>query len=102
VIAEIQQHTVMRVLAASGSLLRVRLPDGRSGFVTARFTELATRPLRGARLAAGAPLREAPDPTAVLVDRLEQAEEVGVLGRFGEYLLVQPARGPAGWVDPQD
>jgi murein DD-endopeptidase MepM/ murein hydrolase activator NlpD len=101
VIAELPEHTAMRVLAGTGSLLRVRLPDGRSGFIAARFAEPTTRPIREARLAAGAPLRVSPDPASVLVDRLDQAEDVDVLGRFGLFLLVQPARGPAAWVEPQ-
>lgn len=102
VIAEVPEHTAMLVVAGSGSQLRVRLPDGRSGFIPARFTELATQPIRETRLAAGAPLRLAPHPSSSLVDTLDSAEEVGVLGRFGDYLLVKPANGPAGWVEPQE
>jgi murein DD-endopeptidase MepM/ murein hydrolase activator NlpD len=100
-VAEIPQHTPMRVLAGSGSLLRVRLPDGLSGFIAASYAEPLAQPIGETTLTAGEHLRSSPHPQGVLLDKLDVAEDVDILGRFGEYLLVQPARGPVGWVNPQ-
>ncbi|MGH7503527.1 MAG: peptidoglycan DD-metalloendopeptidase family protein [Longimicrobiales bacterium] len=100
-IAEIPQHTAMRVLAGSGSLLRVRLPDGRSGFVSADFAELATQPIGETRLAPGDRLHVSPDPNSVVLDLVDADEAVDILGRFGDFLFVRPSRGPAGWVNGQ-
>jgi hypothetical protein len=45
VVGELPQHTALRVLAGSGEYFRVALPDGATGYVAARLTEPAERPL---------------------------------------------------------
>ena len=44
VVTELEESTPLRVLAALGSWYRVRLPDGRYGFVAARLTEAVAEP----------------------------------------------------------
>ncbi|HEV2129839.1 MAG TPA: M23 family metallopeptidase, partial [Longimicrobiaceae bacterium] len=68
---QLSRHTVARALAASGGWYRVVLPDGRSGYVPARSTEPATRPLRQERLAQGGALRDRPTPGAAVMDTLQ-------------------------------
>jgi hypothetical protein len=98
-VAPLARHSAMRVLSASGEYFRVRLPDGATGFVHSRFIEPADRAI--ARLPSGGTVLSRPvasgDPSDV-VAVLAQGDSVGVLGRFGEYVLVRSSRGVAGWV----
>ncbi len=101
-IGALRKHTAMRVLSAFGEFYRVRLPDGASGFVAARLTESTDRVI--ARVPAGEAILArpaiAPAPQDV-VAVVEQGDDVGVVGRFGEFALVRTGRGIAGWVIQQ-
>ncbi len=94
-------HAAMRVLSAAGEWYRVRMPDGATGFVSARHTESAEvaigrLPIEGAVLARPAPATAPSDVVAVLGG----ADSVAVLGRFNDYVLVRSRRG-VGWVQHQ-
>ena len=93
------RHTALRVLSAYGEFYRVRLPDGVTGFVSARFTEAADRPI--ARVAVGERIlarpAATPDPQDI-VAVVEEGDNVGIIGRFGDFSLVRSGRGVAGWV----
>jgi SH3-like domain-containing protein len=89
----------MRVLSAAGEWYRVRMPDGATGFVSARLTELAERAI--ATLPAGSTILDRPATThgpANVVAIVTEHDTVGVVGRFGEFVLVRSNRGIAGWV----
>jgi murein DD-endopeptidase MepM/ murein hydrolase activator NlpD len=93
------RHTVMRVLSAAGSFYRVRMPDGATGFVAARLTESADRAIAtvpaGQTILARPALTHGPQDVVAIV---EEGENVGVLGRFGDFALVRSRHGVAGWV----
>ncbi len=97
--APLDRHTALFVLAGSGSMLRVRLPDGRVGWVAARLTEPADHSIAEATLATGGAVTATPggDPSSV-IERIGAGDRVDVLARFDEYVLVQAATGPMGWV----
>jgi len=98
-VAPLAQHSAMRVLSAAGEYFRVRLPDGATGFVHSRFIEPADRAI--ARLPAGGTILSRPvanDGPSNVVAVLALGDSAGVLGRFGEYVLVRSSRGVAGWV----
>ncbi len=93
------RHAAMRVLSAAGEYYRVRMPDGVTGFVSARLTESADRPI--ATVAAGEMILARPAVThspADIVVVVQEGERVGVLGRFGDFALVRSSRGVSGWV----
>jgi hypothetical protein len=98
------RHTLVRVLTAVGAWYRVRLPDGQTGYVTARLTEPASRAVRVAAFPIPAPILTrplaAPEPSDVIAETLP-GESVDVLGRFGTYLLVRAPGGAAGWMAEQ-
>jgi len=98
VLADLPRHTALRVLGGVGSWYRVRLPDGSSGFVAGRVTEDLGGPLRTERLAQGSTLQAEPRPGSPVMETIPEGTEIPVLGTFGEYLLVQPPGGRAGWV----
>lgn len=99
VVAELDEHAPVRVLGASGGWYRVRLPDGRGGFVAARLTEGTDRPVDTRVARAAEPVRAAPDRTAPVMEELPEGSRVDVLGRFGTYLYVQAPSGRAGWLE---
>ncbi len=92
----LQRAAVMRVLAAGGRRYRVELPDGRSGFVESRVVQSAETPLERVSPGDGR-LLERPTPGGILIDSLVPGARVGLLGRFGEYDLVETG-GRVGWV----
>ncbi|HEX9564385.1 MAG TPA: M23 family metallopeptidase [Gemmatimonadaceae bacterium] len=100
-VAVFPRLTAMRVLSATGGWYRVRLPDGATGFVSARLTESADRALRVATVDNASPMLAR--PTTVrgglnVVALVTPADSLDVLGRFGDFILVRSARGMAGWV----
>lgn len=87
----------VRVAGGSGAWLAVRTPDGRSGYVPRGAAAPATEPLRNQRLDSAAPLLSSPTPGAPVMDSLAAGQEVAVLGRHGDFLLVRSG-GREGWL----
>ena len=88
--------TPIELLAGSGRWYRARLPDGREGYVAVRETE-GLVPLEVTTLVAGSLLR-GPAPGGAPIDSLSSGDTVPVLGRFGDYALVERAGGRHGWI----
>jgi len=98
VVVELEESTPLRVLAASGSWYRVRLPDGRDGFVAARLTEAVVQPLRNQFIESASALFSAPSPVAPVMEDVEAGTDVAVLGSYEGYLYVQSPDGSTGWL----
>lgn len=94
----VARHTPVQPLGGSGGWYRVRLPDGAEGYLPARGTEPATRPIRSLRLASGRlvfwrPLKDAP-----AVDSVPGGTEIPAMGQFEDFLLVRTPAGRLGWI----
>jgi murein DD-endopeptidase MepM/ murein hydrolase activator NlpD len=89
---------VVTVLGAAGTWLRVRLPGGEAGFVTASAVQGLGEPITVVSREAGVVLRERPNPAAVIVDSLDSRARLSVLGRYGRWLLVATAEKREGWM----
>ncbi|MGD8866957.1 MAG: M23 family metallopeptidase [Gemmatimonadales bacterium] len=98
IIAELPLHTPLRVEAGSGDWYRVVTPDGIGGYVAARLTEPADRPIRSELLTNAAVLLTDPDSAGMELESVGAGFEVPVLGAFGGFLLVQGPSGRAGWL----
>ncbi len=98
VVAELEEHTPVRVLGAAGSWYRVRLPNGQVGFVAARLTEAVNEPLRSQVVAQTATLVSGPSESAPLMEAVEAGTGVSVLGTFDGFLYVQSPGGNTGWM----
>ena len=98
VVLELEESTPLRVLAASGSWYRVRLPDGRDGFVAARLTEAVVQPLRNQFIESASALFSSPSPIAPVMEDVEAGTEVAVLGSYEGFLYVQSPGGSTGWL----
>jgi murein DD-endopeptidase MepM/ murein hydrolase activator NlpD/SH3-like domain-containing protein len=97
VVRELEQYTPVRVLAGSGDYFKVRLPDGRDGYVAARLTEPVNEPFASQVAHAGETVRVRPSPGSPLVASIGGDAEVSVLGRYDGYLYVSAA-GQRGWL----
>ncbi len=95
---ELPLHTAMRVLGASGRWYRVRLPDGRPGYVASWLTEAAALPIAERKADAPAPMLAGPAAHEPVVERLDPGESFPVLGRFGEFLMIRAPGGSIGWL----
>ena len=98
VVAELEESTPLRVLAASGSWYRVRLPNGRDGFVAARLTEAVVQPLRSQFVESTSALFSSPSSVAPVMEDVEAGTDVAVLGSYQGYLYVQSPDGSTGWL----
>jgi hypothetical protein len=92
------RNAVATVLGAAGSWLRVRLPGGESGFVTASAVQRVGAPVTVVARGAGSVIRERPSPAAVVVDSLAAPTRLAVLGRYGRWLLVATDEKREGWI----
>jgi murein DD-endopeptidase MepM/ murein hydrolase activator NlpD len=95
---ELIGHTAMRVFGAYGDWYRVRLPDGRSGFVVARDLVSIDAPILTQRLADTRVMRASPDAAAPVVGFLGAGQEVDILGRFADFALVSGPAGRLAWL----
>ncbi len=98
VVAELEESTPLRVLAASGSWYRVRLPNGKDGFVAARLTEAVVQPLRNQFVESTSALFSSPSPIAPVMEDVAAGTDVAVLGSYEGYLYVQSPDGNTGWL----
>ena len=96
--AELPRSTALRCEAAGGGWYRVRLGDGRRGYVASRLVEEAAAPLRRLAVAADAYLHDRPAELSPQVHRVAGGEELAVLAQLGDFLLVRAASGAVGWL----
>lgn len=92
------RFTVVRVLGAHDRSLRVRLPDGRVATLASATLDPLDTPIDRTRIAAGAPVLDAPSDAAMPRTVVEDGTALPVVGRWDRYLLVRPGPGVEGWV----
>jgi hypothetical protein len=92
------RHTVFVVAGATGSFLRIRLPDGTSGYIPRRSAAVANTALQRRRIPAGTTMWDRPAPSGVAVTTADEAMHVEVLGRYAEFELVRLSGARTGWV----
>jgi peptidoglycan LD-endopeptidase LytH len=98
ILAELPQHTAVRLEAATADWYRVALPDGTRGFIIARATQPIASPIRRHELANVTLVRQRPTADATPLADLEPGARVPVLGQYENYLLIRTADGQEGWV----
>jgi len=98
VVEELPEHTALRVEAASGDWYRVRMPDGRIGWIAARLTESAGSAIERTVLTDSQILRAHPTLDGAAVAALAPGTDVEVLGRYGTFLFVRADQGRPGWL----
>ena len=98
VLDEMGEHTPMRVIAASGSWYRVRLFDGRIGFVASHLIETLSSPLRSEIVLEASVLLSNPSDDSPIMESIEAGSGILVLGALGGFLYIQSPRGINGWL----
>ena len=98
VAASLPAATPFRVLAGAGGWYRVRLPDGRTGWLPASRAESLERPVEERVAAASDSVRAAPLPHAPAVEAVAAGTSVTVLGTWEGYLWVRTPAGVRGWL----
>ena len=96
--AQLNRGSLARVNGATGTQLRVELPDRVVGYVDRSAVTIAQQPLRRQRLAAGSILRDHPLPNAPAVITFEQTTPADVLGEFNGFTYVRIGASQHGWV----
>lgn len=97
-LARLPRHTMLQLESASGSWYRARLPDGTSGWLSARLAETTIRPIRTERRSDIVTVLERPGSASPAMESVAAGAAVPVLGRFADYLYVQTPAGRTGWV----
>ncbi len=97
-VVSIDSHSAMKILAAAGGAYRVLLPDGISGYVSARDVEPAADFPESRWTSHSLTVMEGPSLNAAAMDVLVPGEEYHVLGKYEDSFLVQTLGGRIGWV----
>jgi murein DD-endopeptidase MepM/ murein hydrolase activator NlpD len=97
-LATLEAGTLLQVSGAVSTWIRVYLPDGTCGYVARQSVVAADTPLQRPRVPAGSVLRQRPLETAAPLGALDLAQQVDVLGRFGDYDFVRTSQGETGWL----
>jgi hypothetical protein len=97
-LTELDLHTPLWVWAGTGSLFRVDLPDGTSGYVAARGVESLGAPLKREPISTAKGIFDEPSGRASVMERVQPGEEVQVFGRYGDYVYVETPSGRTGWM----
>ena len=97
-ITQLNREWVATALGATGSRLRVMLPDGTAGYVENSLVATAAPSLRQRRVQTASPLRDRPAAEAPAITTIEEGSLVQVLGRFGTFELIRTSSGTEGWL----
>ncbi len=98
-VAPLEQHTLLRIEAATGSQYKVSLPDGQKGYVSSGTINSIADPLRRMKLTKNAALLDAPDSLAGRKTVLETGISISVLANFRKFYFVSAGEGRNGWIE---
>ncbi|WP_405285084.1 M23 family metallopeptidase [Gaopeijia maritima] len=102
VLQELDRHTAVRIVGAAGSWYRVRLPDGASGYLSARLVDDLSAPVSETVPATALEALSRPEASAPVVQRVAAGAALPVLGRFEDYLFVREPAGRTAWIRADD
>jgi murein DD-endopeptidase MepM/ murein hydrolase activator NlpD/SH3-like domain-containing protein len=98
IITEITPHTPLLLVAGAVNWYRALLPNGVTGYVSAKQVESFKKPLRKQSLPTETALLDYPDATAAPMQQLKAGSSVTVLADSGSFLLVETPGGERGWM----
>jgi murein DD-endopeptidase MepM/ murein hydrolase activator NlpD len=98
VITKIERDSVFRVLASSGRMYRIVLPNGVSGYIRAEYAVGTQEPLHTDTASVTLELSEKPGINGSICSVIESGETYAVLGFFEALQLVQSRTGDLGWM----
>lgn len=101
-LGKLKREMPLQVVGAAGNYLKVRLPDGVTGYVSSRLLEPDPKPLLELTLEEDSELLSLPSSKAVQIGSLPAGSSVGVLGEFSDYCLIRSLPGRMGWLHQAD
>lgn len=96
-VGPVNRHLPIEVIAAAKGWYRVVTPDGRKGYLYGSSLEGLDRPLEQLTVDQHTELLESAKASAAPVAQLQKSEQVNVLGKNGQYQLVESMKG-VGWL----
>lgn len=94
----LKQHTIVRVLAASSNYYKIKLPNGKSGYVSSKSVAEA-KPLNTRKISTGnQTLFDYPNLDAGVKANLAIGQTVNVIGNFEDFQLVSTSENMVGWI----
>jgi len=96
--APLEQHTLLRIEAATGGQYKVSLPDGQKGYVGSGVINSITDPLRRVKLTKDIALLDAPDSLAARKTVLDAGVSISVLANYRKFFFVSAGEGRNGWI----
>ncbi len=98
ILRQLPKTSALIITGGTDAWLRVELPDGLTGYITAASTETLSKPLRRRAITIPTVLTDGAQAGAATVKILPVGTTVEVLGTAGMYQLVKAAGGFTGWV----
>lgn len=97
IIRQLPKTSTVTITGGTDAWLRIELPDGLTGYVTANSTEALNKPLRRRTVTTSILLTDGAQPRAGAMKILPVGTTVEILGTAGMYQLVKAAGGFTGW-----
>ncbi|WP_421942557.1 peptidoglycan DD-metalloendopeptidase family protein [Pedobacter sp.] len=95
----LQTGTILIANSASANWYKAELPDGSMGFVQSNNINQTEKPLQKIKLKAfQTSIYDKPDSAALVKLTLNEAQNVSVLGNFGNYHLISDDKEQVGWI----
>lgn len=98
VISELPKHTPVWITGATAGWYRVQLPDGLSGYISAKNVESLEKPLRKDKLKDSLALLDYPNVAAPTIDTLAIGASLSVLANTESFSYVETNSGKRGWI----
>lgn len=96
---KLAQGTIVRVLAATDNYFKAELPNGETGYISARSLLPIQQALSKYKTTATAkPVYDLPDTAAAVKLTLKSGQTVEVLGSFSGYRLIRNENKETGWI----
>lgn len=95
---QVEQNTLVSVIAILENKYKVALPDGNLAFLNDKDIVSLDKPLRKIYLETAQPLLDRSDSTAAAKMILNAGSELNLLARFGEFYYVTTKEKATGWV----
>ncbi len=96
--ANLQNGTIVKVVAAAGSTYRVELPDGTQGYIPSKQLASTASRIKTLKLSGmSIPVFDKPDSSAAVKVTLQSGETVNLIGRFGVYDMISTTKNK-GWI----
>ncbi len=94
----LEMHSIMVIIAATGSMYRVLLPDGSTGYIPDEQVEIASDEIDHETLPDHFALLETPEQDGIPITNIFSDDQFLVLGQFNGFYLIRTHHGTEGWM----